>query len=419
MTWRHSLAPLLAAALATICLAAPPSGDRKPSSKKGSSQPRAKSSKTDEEGAADAADSAATPQPAAGQIVIRRQPLHLRAPEKYQISMHLEPKQMVRVASPFDGTVKSLLRKPGQKIETATEIVRMDVTAKQLLLDRAKALYRAAQLEAEQVAAKGGGDAAGSGDPPISRQLADARVQAAKADLDLAAYWVEQGTLRAPFAGEVLGVSVSEGQVVRMGEPLLSLGDISALTVAIPVDRAATQVGQNLTIKVEDQTASAKVDALLPLSARFEPLRDLLPSAALASVTLKNTEGTFKVGQTVYSPLVPREPIADVPNSCIGNVGDGSHKVQVLRDNTVRDVAIATLAPVGVDRSFVSGPFRDGDEVIESASQELPDGSVVKSSPMVLLKQTTAKANGAGDRRGAAAQPGDKPAAEKASSTGL
>ncbi len=124
-----------------------------------------------------------------------------------------------------------------------------------------------------------------------------------------------------------------------MGEPLLALGDNSALTVEIPVDRAATQVGQNLTIKVEDQTASAKVDALLPLSARFEPLRDLLPSAALASVTLKNTDGAFKVGQTVYSPLVPREPIADVPNSCIGNVGDGSHKVQVLRDNTVRDVA--------------------------------------------------------------------------------
>jgi len=421
MTWRHSLAPLLAAALTTMCLAAPPSGDRKSPSKKGSSTPRAKTSKTDEEGAADAVDpaQAGAPQPAAGQIVIRRQPLHLRAPEKYQISMHLEPKQMVRVASPFDGTVKALLRKPGQKIESATEIVRMDLTAKQLVLDRAKALYRAAQLEAEQIAAKGGGDAAGAAEPPISRQLADARVQAAKADLDLAAYWLEQGTLRAPFAGEVLGVSVSEGQVVRMGEPLLVLGDTSALTVSIPVDRAATQVGQNLSIKVEDQTASAKVDALLPLSARFEPLRDLLPSAALASVTLKNTEGTFKAGQTVYSPLVPREPIADVPNGCIGNVGDGSHKIQILRDNTVRDVAIASLAPVGVDRTFVSGTFREGDEVIESASQELADGTVVKSSPMVLLKQTTAKANGAGDRRAAAAQPTDKSAPEKSSSTGL
>jgi biotin carboxyl carrier protein len=419
MTWRHSLALLLAAALTTACFAAQPPSDRKSASKKSSPQPRGKTAKTDEEGATEAADSGqgATPQPAAGQIVIRRQPLHLRAPEKYQISMHLEPKQMVRVASPFDGTVKTVLRKPGQKIDSAAEIVRMDVTAKQLVLDRAKALYRAAQLEAEQMAAKGGAETPGSADPPIARQLADARVQAAKADLDLAAYWVEQGTLRAPFSGEVLGVSVSEGQVVRTGEPLLVLADVSALTVLVPVDRAATQVGQNLSIKVEDQVASAKIDALLPLSARFEPLRDLLPSAALASVTLKNSEGTFKAGQTVFSPLIPREPIADVPNSCVGNVGDGSHKVQVLRDNTVRDVVIATLAPVGVDRSFISGAFRDGDEVIESASQELPDGTVVKSSPMVMSKQTAAKANGAG--RAATTQSGDKPATEKPTSGGL
>ncbi len=308
--------------------------------------------------------------------------------------MHLEPKQLIRIASPFDGTVKALLRKPGQKVDTATEILRMDLTPKQLLLDRAKALYRAAQLEAE-AAGKGG---TGS-DPSIAKQLAEARLEAAKADLDLAAYWVEQGTLRAPFPAEVFGVSIAEGQVVRMGEPLIVLGDTSALTVEIPVDRASTQVGQNLTIKVEDQTASAKVEALLPLSARFEPLRDLLPSAALASVVVKNSGGTLKAGQTVYSPLVPRDLIADVPNGCIGNVGDGGHKVQVLRDNTVRDVVVATLAPVGVERSFVSGAFRDGDEVIESSSQELVDGTVVRSSPMAFVKQTAGKANGARSSR--------------------
>ncbi len=416
MTWRHSMALVLAAALATLCVAAPPSGDRK--GKKNSSLSRNKS-KTDEETTPETPDpgQAATPQPAPGQIVIRRQPMHFRAPEKYQISMHLEPKQLVRIASPYDGTVKALLRKPGQKVETATDLVRMDVTAKQLVLDRAKALYRAAQLEAEQGAAKGGAAETASADPPISRQLADAKVQAAKAELYLAAYWVEQGTLRAPFASEIFGVLVSEGQVVRMGEPLVVIGDTSALTVQVPVDRANTQVGQQLSIKVEDQVANAKVDALLPLSTRFEPLRDLLPSAALASVTVKNSEGTLKSGQTVYSPLIPRDLIADVPNSCIGNVGDGSHKVQVLRDNTVRDVAISTLAPVGVDRSFVSGPFREGDEVIESTSQELADGTVVRSSPMIL-KQTAAKPNG--DKRGAAngssQSNSDKPAPEKSSS---
>jgi biotin carboxyl carrier protein len=408
MSWRRFLVLIAATVLTTQCLAAPPSTDRKSGPKKGKPPSRTGAAKTEDDAATEPADSGQAQAPT-GQIVIHRQPLHLRAPEKYQISMHLEPKLLVRVAAPFDGTVKTVLRKPGQKVDTATEIVRMDLTPKQLLLDRAKALYRAAQLEAE-AAGKGG---TGS-DPSIAKQLAEARLEAAKADLDLAAYWVEQGTLRAPFPGEIFGVSVSDGQLVRMGDPLLVLGDTSALTVEVPVDRAATQVGQNLTIKVEDQTASAKVEALLPLSARFEPLRDLLPSAALASVVIKNS-GTLKAGQTVYSPLVPREPIADVPNSCIGNVGDGSHKVQVLRDNTVRDVVIATLAPVGVERSFVAGPFRDGDEVIESSSQELADGTVVRSSPMTFVKQTTGKANGTTDRR----PTGEKPAPEKPASNGL
>jgi biotin carboxyl carrier protein len=393
-------------ALAALSVAAQSSGDRKSGTKKGVG--RGKASKSEDETRSETADAeqGAATQPASGQIVIHRRALQLRSPEKYQISMHLEPRQTLRIASPFDGTVKAVLRKPGQKVDSATEIVRMDVTEKQLLLDRAKALYKAAQLEADQTSAKGGG-----GDGSIAKQLGDARLQAAKADLDLAAFWVEQGTLRAPFSGEVFGVSVADGQVVRMGDSLVLIGDTGVLKVEIPVDRSTTQVGQTVSIKVEDKTAEAKVEALLPLSARFEPLRDLLPSAAMASAVVQNSSGQLKSGQTVYSPLVPREPIADVPNSCIGNVGDGNHKVQVLRDNVVRDVPIATLAAVGADRSFVSGSFRAGDEVIESSSQELADGTIVRSSPL----PTATKPNGPEERRSASTQPAN----EKPSRSGL
>jgi biotin carboxyl carrier protein len=407
MTKRRVSIMFCFAALAALSVAAQSSPDRKSGAKKGIGRGKA-SSKSDDEARPETADSeqAAPAQPASGQIVIHRRALQLRSPEKYQISMHLEPRQTVRIASPFDGTVKAILRKPGQKVDSATEIVRMDVTEKQLLLDRAKALYKAAQLEAEQASTKGG-----SGEGSIAKQLGDVRLQAAKADLDLAAFWVEQGTLRAPFSAEVFGVSVADGQVVRMGDPLVLIGDTGALKVEIPVDRATTQVGQSVSIKIEDRTTDAKIEALLPLSARFEPLRDLLPSAAMATAVVQNSGGQLKSGQTVYSPLVPREPIADVPNSCIGNVGDGNHKVQVLRDNVVRDVPIATLAAVGADRSFVSGAFRAGDEVIESSSQELVDGTIVRSSPL----PTATKPNGSEERRSASSQP----SSEKPSRSGL
>ena len=406
MTKRRVSVMFCFAALAALSVAAQSSSDRKSGSKKGAG--RSKASKSEDEARPETPDAeqGAAAQPASGQIVIHRRALQLRSPEKYQISMHLEPRQTLRIASPFDGTVKAVLRKPGQKVDSATEIVRMDVTEKQLLLDRAKALYKAAQLEGEQAAAKGG-----NGEGSIAKQLGDARLQAAKAELDLAAFWVEQGTLRAPFSGEVFGVSVADGQVVRMGDPLVLIGDTGVLKVEIPVDRATTQVGQTVAIKVEDKTADAKVEALLPLSARFEPLRDLLPSAAMASAVVQNSSGQLKSGQTVYSPLVPREPIADVPNSCVGNVGDGNHKVQVLRDNVVRDVPVATLAAVGADRSFVSGSFRTGDEVIESSSQELADGTIVRSSPL----PTATKPNGPEERRSASTQPAN----EKPSRSGL
>ncbi len=207
--------------------------------------------------------------------------------------MHLEPRRTVRLASPFNGTVKSVLAKPSQHIDSATEVVRMDLTEKQFLLDRAKR------------------ESSPTGNPTIElchgkvrrldRQAAlRVRLQAAKADLDLASFWVEQGSLRSPFPGEVFRISVAEGQVVRLGDSLATLGDTTSLTAEVPVDRGTTRVGESLSLKVEDRAVNAKVEALLPLSQQFEPLRDLLPSAALATVVIANADGQWKAGQTVY-----------------------------------------------------------------------------------------------------------------------
>jgi membrane fusion protein (multidrug efflux system) len=321
-----------------------------------------------------------------GQVVIRRQRLHLRSPEKYQVSMHLEPVQTVRLAAPFDGTVKAVVHKPGEKLESGAETIRIDTTERQLLLEKAKALHKAAQLELEASRSGTGG--------ALAQQLAEVRVQAAKAELDLAVYRLEQGSVRMPFAGEVLRVEVADGQVVRAGETLAVVGDVSALRSDIPVDRNTVRPGQTLQIKVEDRTVPAKVEAILPLAARFEPLRELLPSAASAIVQFENGDGRLRPGQTLFSPLVPREPVTEVPNACLSNVSDGTHKVQVLRDNVVRDVRIAALAPVGADRSFISGAFDPNDEVIVSASQELPDGTVVRTPRGAL--QEAAKPGGPG-----------------------
>ncbi len=363
---------------------------------------------TGEGAAADTKNSAKMPGdavPAMGQIVIRRQRIHVRPAEKYQVSMHLDPVRTVRLAAPFDGIVKSILHKPGDRLESETEVVRMDTTEKQLLLERAKALYKAAQIENEQTA-------------PLKRdafgtRLAEARLQAAKADLDLASYRVEQWTIRAPFKSEVFRVEVSEGQVVRMGDPLVTIGDTTSLKVEIPVDRLSTAPAQNVQIKVDDGMANATVDAVLPLAQRFEAIRDLLPSAASAVVRVPNVDGRLKAGQTVFSPLIPRDPVSELPNSCLANVPDGTRKIQVLRNNVIRDVPVATLAPVGPDRIFVSGAFDPSDEVILSTSQELPDGTVVRSmsaAAVAAAQQATQAGPGQGGKGPGAESAPEAPA---------
>jgi biotin carboxyl carrier protein len=369
---------LTALAVAFVCVSALAASEPKSSSRRGASAKTTAKSTADE---ATGAESNAGPT----EIVIHRRRIHLRAPEKYQLSMHLDPVRTVRLAAPFDGAVKSILHKAGERLESGGEVVRMDTTEKQLRLDRAKALFKVAQIE-EKLADSAKGSA---------KQLAAARLEAAKADLDLAVYWVEQGAVRVPFNCEILRVDVAEGQIVRLGDPLATVGDTSALMVEIPVDRNATKAGQPLEIKVEDRTVPSTVDTILPLGSRFETLRDLLPSAASAIVIVANPDGRLRAGQTVYSPLIPREFVADVPNSCIANLPDGNHRVQVLRNNVVRDVPIATLAAVGPDRSFVSGAFDPNDEVIESATPELADGTVVRASAPTVQPVVPAKTGAA------------------------
>jgi biotin carboxyl carrier protein len=391
---QYSAIHLTALAVAFVLVTALAASEPKTSSRRGAGAKT--SSKSTGDGEAGAESSAGPTE-----IVIHRRRIHLRAPEKYQLSMHLDPVRTVRLAAPFDGSVKSILHKPGERLESGGEVVRMDTTEKQLRLDRAKALFKVAQIE----------DKVADSDKGTAKQLAAARMEAAKADLDLAVYWVEQGAVRVPFNCELLRVDVAEGQIVRLGDPLATVGDTSALMVEIPVDRNATKAGQPLEIKVEDRTIPGTVDTILALATRFESLRDLLPSAASAIVIVPNPDGRLRAGQTVYSPLIPREFVADVPNSCIANMPDGNHKVQVLRNNVVRDVPIATLAAVGPDRSFVSGAFDPNDEVIESATPELADGTVVRASAPTVQPIAPAKPGAASTRTPSAETPAE-PAAK-------
>lgn len=307
---------------------------------------------------------------AGDQVLVKREAARLTDPEKYRAHLYLEPVQSITLAAPFDGVIRQISVKINGQVKSQQELIRLDNTVQKFQLARAQAAFKAATIENKLADKKDENQAA----------LAQAKLDVAKAELDLAQHNVDQATLRAPIIGDVMKIFVTEGEFVRAGDPLVTVGDFTRLKVEIPAERNQVEKDKPFTLKVEQAEVQGIVDAVLPLSEKFDPLRDLFESIASASVIVDNNANRLKPGQTVYVPLVPRNPVVEVAASAVANLPDGSRKVQVLRQWMVRDIPVALMGAIGTNRLYVSGTFAEGDEVIYETSHTLPDGFVLRSA---------------------------------------
>ena len=306
---------------------------------------------------------------AGDQVVIKREACRIVEPQKYRVPLSIEASQTVTLVAPFDGTVKQLGGKPNSKVQSQGEVVRLDNTIQKLNLSRAQLVAKLAAIEMKQA----------EKDETL-KELAQVKIDMAKIDVELAQAAVDHTSIRMPFAGEIQRIMVTEGQFVRAGEPVAVVADNRMMKVEIPVDRSAAETGKLFAFKIEQDEVEGKIDAVLPLPPKFEPLRDLFDSIASVLVIIDNPHGKYKVGQTVYVPLIPRQPVVEVANSAVGNLTDGHRKVQVVRQSFVRDIPVTVMGQVGTTRVFVSGPFAEGDEVIYESSHLLGDAFQLKPS---------------------------------------
>jgi multidrug efflux pump subunit AcrA (membrane-fusion protein) len=302
------------------------------------------------------------------QVVIKRDAAAPVDPQRFRTPLYLVPSKTVTLVAPYDAIVRAVSLKTGEHRPVQTEVARLDNTVQKFQLQRAQSLHKAAVLEQKLSA-----DAAGD-----RKELIQAKVDAAKAEVDLAQHLLDQSQLRLPFAGEVLRLIASEGQFVRAGDPVAIVGDTAQMQVEIPVERSQIAGAKTFAIKVESEETEARVESVLPLNPKFDALRELFDSLTSAVLVLDNPQRQYQPGQTVIVPLIPRHPVVEVANGAIANRSDGGRKVQVLRDSIVRDIPITLMGSVGADRSFVSGPFAAGDEVIYETSHLLADGFPVR-----------------------------------------
>lgn len=303
-------------------------------------------------------------------LSIKREPIAVRPVDRYQIPLSLSAAREVTLRAPVTGAVQTVLVALGEDVAEQGEVVRFES-------DIAQLRYELAKLRDTRDKTNG-----------LQEKIA-------KAELD-------RLTVKAPFAGRVVAVDVVGGSNVEAGSPLATVADVSKLTARLPFERDSVAIGDTVQVRVESTVVDGRVTAVLPAGERLGPLRPLFASLVEAVVEIDGERAT--PGQTVYSDLIPRDAVAEVPNTAVQTAEDGSRIVFVLRDDYAYAVPVQPLGRVGDDRTFVAGKFVAGDEVVTGSSEPLVDGALIVTQAEATAGQ--GGGNPQGTQRGTGNQGG-------------
>jgi HlyD family secretion protein len=157
------------------------------------------------------------------------------------------------------------------------DLVKAGATAQELALAQANLKAAEAQARAARAAvsqAQAQLDLLKAGASEEDAAVSEAQVAQAQAALDAARAALNKATLISPFAGTVGAVYVHESEMVTPGQPVIELGDLSALRVETTdlneVDIARVQVGQKVDLTFDalpERKLTGTVTHIAPMSA--------------------------------------------------------------------------------------------------------------------------------------------------------
>lgn len=280
--------------------------------------------------------------------------LRLIDPEPYRVTAVLQPIRRLKLVAPMDGLIQRVDARLGESVRQSQEVVTFDPT-------EANARFQIATAGLKGVAAG-------------SSEAATARVELARAIL-------QRCKVKAPFPARVAEVAVYPGQFVLKGTTLVELIDTTSLEVVVPVDRRKVAVGATITVPVEEQEFSGKVQSIQPLPRELSVLRELAPPFAAATVVLPNLAGKLDAGLRARPVGIPSLPIANLAKRAVRTDdlrGPSASMVQVIRNEYVTNVPVQVLGGLGPDRVQVSGAFRERDALVVGASVPLVPGTLVR-----------------------------------------
>jgi RND family efflux transporter MFP subunit len=293
--------------------------------------------------------------------------------------VHPDPDAIANVAFPRAGVVNRLWVRLGQRVEPGQPLLELD-TAPSARSDYQQALAAAdfARRDAERIQRL------------FSQQLAT-RDQVAQAERNLkdAESKLEaqkrlgtnlpQEIVRAPFAGIVTELSVTQGQRVQADSTAMLLAKQDALVASLGLeqeDAVRAAPGMPVTLRSVLRPGAPVLSEVDEVHAMVDPQTRLVD--ALVRIP-KTSAAELVVGATMQGEITLRQvDVLVVPRSAVLEDGQGSY-VFVVEGHRARRVSVTRL--LSRDQQVgITGGLSAGDQVVKTGNYELRDGMAVRET---------------------------------------
>jgi membrane fusion protein (multidrug efflux system) len=288
-----------------------------------------------------------------------------------------DPEHISSISLPQAGMIDRLLVRLGERVIANQELLELN-TAPKVTMDyqQAKAAVDYAQNNLDQT------------ERLFSQQLATRdQVSGARRDLKDAQARLDalrnlgsqkkQVIVRAPFAGIITQLKVSQGQRVQADTDAIQLARGNTLIVPLGVEpEDARRIKPGMPVVLESlfeatwhvQVEVTRVLAMVDPRTRLVEVLTQVPAAKSAPLVIGNRiKGTITLRQET-TPAVPR--------SAVLRDAEGAY-LFVIREGRALRVNVATGIEEG-DLVAVQGPLKVGEPVVVAGNYELKDGMAVK-----------------------------------------
>ena len=270
------------------------------------------------------------------------------------------------------------IAEPADSFQSDAVIARLDDALERAAVEQAKLRLAEAQRDLDRLR----GLRQSRATSVKSLDAAQTALSLRRADLDVARERLARRVLRAPFAGVVGETRYEVGEVVRPGDPALSLLDLSTLRMELGIPGSqidSVRTGARVVVDVSGSQRASLVGVVERVAPAPAEGRHLFA----VEVRIPNQQGTQRAGMGASARIVTRslESALRVPLELV--VERGGERVVFFADGGVAIQIPVADAPLDGDTLLLPGELPQR-ELIVRGQRDLQEGARVRVDNTVL-----------------------------------